>query len=119
MARLPRCDELRQATNSGEWEPMMILYYRRAIAEDYILGREINRICGELAVVVREMDHFIEELDVLAGRRVLDKTVEFLKETQAKNGQQILQLQILVREMELRAREKDIFIQKLKGLMDF
>nr|GEV16852.1 hypothetical protein [Tanacetum cinerariifolium] len=40
--------------------------------------------CGKLAVV-GERDHFIEELDVLGGRRVLDKTAEFSKETQAKN----------------------------------
>ncbi|GJZ34979.1 hypothetical protein Tco_0580796 [Tanacetum coccineum] len=35
MARLPRCDELQRASNSPEWEPMMILYCRRAITEDY------------------------------------------------------------------------------------
>ncbi|GKA51479.1 hypothetical protein Tco_0744675 [Tanacetum coccineum] len=42
MAALPRCDELRQAAHSSEWEDMFILYYHRAIVEDIRLAREIN-----------------------------------------------------------------------------
>nr|GEW43959.1 hypothetical protein [Tanacetum cinerariifolium] len=94
---------------------MMILSCRLAIADDYRLGREIKRICEKLVVVVGEGDHFIEELDVLVGRRVLGKTVKFLKETQVKDGLQMLQLQILTGEVELRVREKNILIQKLRG----
>ncbi|GKD08497.1 hypothetical protein Tco_1188182 [Tanacetum coccineum] len=86
LKREMKCDELWLATNLSKWEPMMILYCRRAITEDYRFTREINRISGELVAVLEERDHFIEELDVLAGRRVPDKTVEFLKETQAKYG---------------------------------
>ncbi|GJV00419.1 hypothetical protein Tco_1329689 [Tanacetum coccineum] len=44
MAALPRCDELRQAAHSSEWEDMFILYYHRAIVEDIRLAREINAI---------------------------------------------------------------------------
>nr|GFA00487.1 hypothetical protein [Tanacetum cinerariifolium] len=92
MAGLPRWDELRWVANSPEWERMMILYCRRAITKDYKLAREINRTCGELVVVIEEMDHFIQELDVLVGRRVPEKTAKFMKETQAKDSQQMLQV---------------------------
>ncbi|GJU48545.1 hypothetical protein Tco_1218100 [Tanacetum coccineum] len=81
MTGLPRWDELRRDANSPEWERMMIIYCQRAIIEDYMLAREINRICRDLAVVIEEMDHFIQELDVLVGRRVPEKTAKFMKET--------------------------------------
>ncbi|GKB03820.1 hypothetical protein Tco_0831963 [Tanacetum coccineum] len=87
MAGLPRCDELQRTANSLKWEPMMILYCRRAIAEDYRLAREITKIYGQLAAVIEEKDHFIQEWDVLVGRRVLEKTAKFMKETQAKDNQ--------------------------------
>ncbi|GJX35235.1 hypothetical protein Tco_0246792 [Tanacetum coccineum] len=91
MAALPRCDELLRAINSPKWEAMFILYCRMAINEDQRLAREINVLCMELTVVMEEKDNFVDELDVL----------------------------ILRREFELRTAEKNIFIEKLKGNMDY
>ncbi|GKB64674.1 hypothetical protein Tco_0920860 [Tanacetum coccineum] len=91
MTALPRCDELRWAINSPEWEAMFILYYRRAISEDQRLAMEINTLCIGLTVVMEERDNYVDELDVL----------------------------ILGREFELRDAEKNIFIKKLKGNMDY
>ncbi|GKD62598.1 hypothetical protein Tco_1300107 [Tanacetum coccineum] len=83
MAALPICDELRRTNNSPDWEPMFILYCRRAMNEDL--------------------------------RFVPEKMAEFMKETQGKDIPNLMKLQILGREFELRAREKDLFIEKLKG----
>ncbi|GJU32540.1 hypothetical protein Tco_1176129 [Tanacetum coccineum] len=69
---------------------MFILYCRKAISEDLRLAREINGLCAGLTAVIEEREHFIDELDILVDR-----------------------------EFELRAREKNLFIEKLKGNMDF
>ncbi|GKA21387.1 hypothetical protein Tco_0701376 [Tanacetum coccineum] len=95
MAVLPRCDELRRAINSPEWEAMFIFYYRRAISEDLRLAREINALCTGITAIIDERENFVDELDVLVDRSILG------------------------RDFELRAREKEIFIEKLKGNMDY
>ncbi|GKB48857.1 hypothetical protein Tco_0899610 [Tanacetum coccineum] len=61
------------------------------ISEDLRLAREINALCARVTAIVDEGENFVDELDILAGRR----------------------------EFELRAQEKGIFIEKLKGNLDF
>ncbi|GJT27945.1 hypothetical protein Tco_0908220 [Tanacetum coccineum] len=119
MAALPRCDELRQSVNSSEWEPMFILYCRIAISEDQRLAREINALCMGLTVVMEERDNFVDELDVLVGRFVPKKMVEFMKESQEKYTRNLMKLHILGRELKLMAAKKNLFIEKLKGNMDY
>ncbi|GJR70891.1 hypothetical protein Tco_0016956 [Tanacetum coccineum] len=119
MTALPICDELRQTVNSSDWEVMFTLRYRREIAEDLRLAREINALCARLTAGIDERDNFKDELDVLAGRRVPEKMLEFVGVVQGKDILNLMKLQILEREFELRAQEKDIFIEKLKGNMEF
>ncbi|GJT88912.1 hypothetical protein Tco_1070629 [Tanacetum coccineum] len=116
MEGLPRCAKLQRSANTLSWEEAMILYCRRSIIEDSRLAKETNRLCGE---VVEERAQFIQELDALLERLVPEKMVEFLRETQSKDTERMLQLQISGRESELRAREKEIFIRKLKGVVSF
>ncbi|GJY88375.1 hypothetical protein Tco_0503003 [Tanacetum coccineum] len=92
MATLPRCDELREAACSSEWEDMFILYCRRAIIEYSRFAREINGLCDGLTVVIEEREIFIDKL---------------------------MKLQILGREFEIRALEKNRFIEALKGNSDY
>ncbi|GKB94031.1 hypothetical protein Tco_0980168 [Tanacetum coccineum] len=91
----------------------------RAISEDMRLAREINGLFAGLTAVIEEIEHLIDELDVLVDRFVPEKMAEFLKETLAKDTKKLMKLQILGREFELRAHEKNLFIKKLKGDMDF
>ncbi|GJY37888.1 hypothetical protein Tco_0424252 [Tanacetum coccineum] len=79
------------------------------------MARETNKLCGEVATLVEERSLFLGELDSLPRRRVPDKMAEFLRETQRKDTDRMLQLKILGREIELRARKKEHFIQKLKA----
>ncbi|GJW67478.1 hypothetical protein Tco_0121902 [Tanacetum coccineum] len=115
MATMPRYDELRKAACSLEWEDMFILYCRRAIVEDSRLAREINALCDGLTAVIEERELFIGELETLLDGFVPDKMCEFLKETQAKDMDKLMKLQILGREFEIRALEKNRFIEALKG----
>ncbi|GKB61901.1 hypothetical protein Tco_0918087 [Tanacetum coccineum] len=71
-------------------------------------------ICNEL-----HRSAFIGELEMLAYKFVPGKMVEFMKEMQDKDIPNLMKLQILGKEFELRAREKDLFIEKLKGNMNY
>nr|GEU76749.1 hypothetical protein [Tanacetum cinerariifolium] len=70
----------------------MILYYRRRIIEDSRIARETDRLRSEMVAKVDEREQFLQELDALP---------------------------ILGREAEFRARVKEHFIQKLKGVVPF
>ncbi|GJT59097.1 hypothetical protein Tco_1002630 [Tanacetum coccineum] len=117
MVWLEICGELRSTTNYVHWEPMFILYCRRSMGEDYRIACEINMVALELNNVVIEKDQFLEELDSLSVRPVPAKTAEFLREIQAKDKETVEKLWILQREMELNARKKELFIEKLKGVV--
>ncbi|GJT43410.1 hypothetical protein Tco_0952125 [Tanacetum coccineum] len=89
------------------------------ISEDLRLAREINALCARVTAIVDEGENFVDELDILAGRSVSGKMAEFMKQVQGKYIPNLMKLQIFGREFELRAREKGIFIEKLKGNLDF
>nr|GEZ87154.1 hypothetical protein [Tanacetum cinerariifolium] len=86
--------------NSPYWEPQFIYYCERAKLDDIRWA-------------------FIEELEMLVYKFVLGKMAEFMKEMQDKDISNLMKLQILGREFELKAREKDLFIEKLKGNMNY
>nr|GEV86075.1 endoglucanase 25-like [Tanacetum cinerariifolium] len=50
---------------------------------------------------------------------VPDKMAEFMKQGQGKDISNLMKLQILRRDFEMRAQEKGIFIEKLKGNLNF
>ncbi|GJR48363.1 hypothetical protein Tco_1316466 [Tanacetum coccineum] len=91
----------------------------RSKLDDIRLARQINALCDTLTTVIDGRWAFIEELEVLAYKSVPGKMAEFMKEIQDKDIPNLMKLQILGREFELRAREKDLFIEKLKGNMDY
>ncbi|GJW54978.1 hypothetical protein Tco_0099063 [Tanacetum coccineum] len=63
--------------------------------------------------------YFLEELDSLGTRHVPVKMAEFFHEIQRKDSEIVDNLQILARELELNARKKDLFIEKLNGLIPY
>ncbi|GKE30991.1 hypothetical protein Tco_1450313 [Tanacetum coccineum] len=128
MEWLPMCKKLEKADGERNWLDMMIVYglqftveHRdfalrvnrligdmRVACEDRVafvqgalecggeistdlrLAREINALCDRLTAVIDEREAFVDELDMLAGK-----------------------------EFELRAQEKELFIEKLKGNIDY
>nr|GEV47465.1 uncharacterized mitochondrial protein AtMg00810-like [Tanacetum cinerariifolium] len=77
------------SVGKSDWEPQFILRCRREISKDLRLVREINALCMRLTAIVDEREVFADELDMLAGKHV---------------------------EFEIRAQEKELFIEKLKGI---
>ncbi|GKA33002.1 hypothetical protein Tco_0719369 [Tanacetum coccineum] len=111
--RLQRLRKLRMDAD------LMACEKEKEITEDLRLAREINALCARVTAIVDEREMFVDELDMLAGKHVPDKMVEFMKQVQGKDIPNLMKLQILKREFELRAQEKGIFIKKLKGNLDF
>nr|GEX18545.1 hypothetical protein [Tanacetum cinerariifolium] len=105
---------------AGECICLALEVYRiQAMVTDIRLAKEINVPCAYLTAVIDERENFMDELNVLAGRRVLEKMAEFIGMVQGKGIPNLMKLQILGREFKLRAQEKDIFIKKLKRNMNF
>nr|GEX56396.1 hypothetical protein [Tanacetum cinerariifolium] len=116
---LPICDELRHTVNTTNWEPQFIYYCERSKLDDIRLARQINALCDTLTTVIGGRWPFITGLEVLSYKFVSGKMVEFMKDIQDNDVSNLMKLQILGRNFQLRAREKDLFIHKLKGNMDY
>nr|GEZ49281.1 hypothetical protein [Tanacetum cinerariifolium] len=141
---LTKCMALKERVSDWEWADMMALYCQNAIEEDSKFARRVGVLLKEMEVVYKErkdekrlqrlcklrmdadlMDYdkekemFVNELDMLAERHVPDKIANFIKQIQGKYIPNLMKLQILGREFELKAQEKGIFIEKLKGNLDY
>jgi hypothetical protein len=118
MSRHPRCDYLRAEANSKNWSEVFVLYCRKAAMEDLQMAQQMSALCGRLVAVSCERAEFILELETI-GNIYAQKTAEYLREVQQRDDQKVMQMRIMAAELELNARNNDLFIQKLKGLMDF
>nr|GEV11352.1 hypothetical protein [Tanacetum cinerariifolium] len=100
-------------------EKMFILYCERSVNVDSRLAWEINDLCDRLTDIIEEKENFVNELEELVGKFVPEKMCEFLKANQEKDMPNLMKLQILGIEFELRARKKNLFIERLKGNVGF
>ncbi|GKB61240.1 hypothetical protein Tco_0917426 [Tanacetum coccineum] len=89
MEWLLMCQELREAAKSSDW------------------------LREEMIVAYEKMMYFVEELESVVGVIASAKAAEFLNETQVKDDAKLGHLHDLERQTELRAIEKELFIQKL------
>ncbi|GJR32461.1 hypothetical protein Tco_1108693 [Tanacetum coccineum] len=87
MEWLPICDQLEKAVGARTWE--MIEACQDRIA-------------------------FVRELESVEGITIMMKTIMFLKEMMDKEGSMGWKLHYLGKEAEERARETEMFVQKLK-----
>nr|GFB64374.1 hypothetical protein [Tanacetum cinerariifolium] len=92
MAALRICDELRRIVNTPDWEPQFIFRCHREINEDLRLAREINALLARVTAIIDEREMFVDELDMLVGKHVPDKMVEFMKQVQGKDIPNLMKL---------------------------
>nr|GEY30361.1 hypothetical protein [Tanacetum cinerariifolium] len=85
-----------------DWEPRFIYYCKRSKLDDIRLARQINALCDTLTNVIDERWAFIGELEMLAYKFVPGLMAEFMREIQDKDISNLMKLQILGREFELR-----------------
>ncbi|GJY68130.1 hypothetical protein Tco_0471112 [Tanacetum coccineum] len=113
MNMQPMITELRYSAQTSDWIDVLCYYCRRAASIDQKFARQINRLRGEMAVACENRMTLVEELEDVRGIIAPAKAAKFLKETQLKDDAKMEQLQDLERQMELRAVEKELFVQKL------
>ncbi|GJT16416.1 hypothetical protein Tco_0875122 [Tanacetum coccineum] len=81
------------------------MYCQRTISEDVRLARQSNALCDGLTEAIKV--NFVAELDMLAPKFVPGKMAEFMKETLGKDVPNLMKLQILGREFELRHGKRE------------
>ncbi|GKA68951.1 hypothetical protein Tco_0775015 [Tanacetum coccineum] len=96
MWNLRRIMELQASAQSTTWSDVLSLYFWRAKEVDLRLARMINNVSAKLRVAIEEYQLFTQELEASPGW-VVNKD----------------------REVEERADEKMLFIEKLKGNVSF
>ncbi|GJZ51675.1 hypothetical protein Tco_0606190 [Tanacetum coccineum] len=89
MWNLRRIMELQALAQSTTWSDVLSLYFWRAKEADLRLARMINNVSA--------------------------KSIEYLQELVQRDEEMVQRLQALEREVEERADEKMLFIEKLKG----
>ncbi|GKA16443.1 hypothetical protein Tco_0696190 [Tanacetum coccineum] len=92
----------------------------RAKETDLRLARMINNVSVKLRAAIEEYQLFTQELEASPGWVVnKDRSIEYLQELVQRDEEMVQRLQALEREVEERADEKMLFIEKLKGNVPF
>ncbi|GJW64217.1 hypothetical protein Tco_0116101 [Tanacetum coccineum] len=116
MWNLRRILELRDLAQSNNWSDVLSLYFWRAKEADLRMARMINNLSVKLSAVIKEYQLFAQELEASPGWVVnKDRSIEYLQELVQRDGEMVQRLQALEREVEEKADEKLLFIEKLKG----
>ncbi|GKB67167.1 hypothetical protein Tco_0928579 [Tanacetum coccineum] len=101
MWNLRRIMELQASAPSTTWSDVLSLYFWRAKEADLRLARMINNVSVKLRAAIDEYQLFTQELEASPDEEMVQR------------------LQALEREVEERADEKLLFIEKLKGNVTF
>ncbi|GJW96076.1 hypothetical protein Tco_0177884 [Tanacetum coccineum] len=116
MWNLRRIMELQASAQSTTWSDVLSLYFWRAKEADLRLARMINNVSVKLRAAIEEYQLFTQELEASPGWVVnKDRSIEYLQELVQRDKEMVQRLQALEREVEERADEKILFIEKLKG----
>ena len=118
MPRRPKCHQLKKDANSNNWPEMLTFYCQQASMESIQMARQINELCLRLVAIITERGRFIEELETV-GNIYAQKMAEHLKEVQVKDDKKVEDMVTLVHELDLNARGMDVFVLKVRGVVDF
>ncbi|GJX78230.1 hypothetical protein Tco_0325041 [Tanacetum coccineum] len=113
MDRRPMIIELRYIVGSSDWTEVLRYFCRRAAAEDRRFAMRMNLLRQEIADVCEYRRNLADELCSVRSVIVAVKAVELLNDTLMKDEAKMAQLRELERQLELRALEKELFMQKL------
>ncbi|GKF71383.1 hypothetical protein Tco_0207497 [Tanacetum coccineum] len=108
-------DELRYKAYSSEWTDVLVFFCREATDEDREIATKLNRLREEMLVIREKRRNLADELRSIRGIVVVTKAAEFVSETVRKDNAQIEQLRGIKSQMEVRALEKELHVQKIVG----
>nr|GEV12931.1 hypothetical protein [Tanacetum cinerariifolium] len=111
--RRPMITELRSIVGSSDWTEVLRYFCRMAAAEDRRFAMQMNLVRQEVADVCEYKRNLSDELCSVKSVIAPMKAYELLNDTLRKDEAKMAQLRELERQLELRALEKELFIQKL------
>nr|GEW68980.1 hypothetical protein [Tanacetum cinerariifolium] len=116
MWNLRRIMELRDSAQFNNWSDVLSLYFWRAKEAELRMARMINNVSVKLSAVIEEYQLFTQELKDFPGWVVIkDMSIEYFQELVQRDVEMVQRLQALEKEVEEKADEKMLFIEKLKG----
>ncbi|GJT39689.1 hypothetical protein Tco_0939554 [Tanacetum coccineum] len=113
MDRRPMITELCSIVGSFDWTEVLRYFCRRATAEDRRFAMQMNLLREEIVDVCEYRRNLVDEFCSVRSIIAFVKAVELLNDTLRKDEAKMAQLRELERQLELRALEKELFIQKL------
>ena len=97
---------------------MLAFYCHEASMEEIQMAWQINSLCVRLVAIITERGRLIQELETV-DNCFSEKMVEHLKALQTKDEQKVEHMVTMTAALDLSARDKDVFVMKLKGLINF
>ncbi|GJX41523.1 hypothetical protein Tco_0256513 [Tanacetum coccineum] len=89
------------------------LFIQKLVRNHREFAIRMNRLVGEMNEACQDRVAFVRELESVAGVTVTAKTAVFFKKMMDKEGSREWQLRDLGKEAKERAREIELFVQKL------
>ncbi|GKB79189.1 hypothetical protein Tco_0946084 [Tanacetum coccineum] len=113
MDKRPLITELRYKADSFDWCDVLTYLCREAADEDRSIATKVNRLREEMLIICEKRRNIAYELRSVRGIVVVQKVAEFVAETVRKDNLQAAQLREVERQMESRALEKEMHVQKI------
>ncbi|GJX37664.1 hypothetical protein Tco_0250967 [Tanacetum coccineum] len=89
--------------------------FNQEVGEDVARVREYRGVACGLKIAMRRREEYIGELKALGGCEGVVETVRFMEGLQQDDMERYDRSLLLMKEMEVKAREKSKFILKLSG----
>nr|GFD57244.1 hypothetical protein [Tanacetum cinerariifolium] len=81
--------------------------------EDIKIATKLNRLREEMLIIREKKRNLVDELRSIRGIIVVEKATEFVVDTMRKDNDQVAQLCEVESQMEFRALEKELHVQKI------
>ncbi|GKE81155.1 hypothetical protein Tco_1551155, partial [Tanacetum coccineum] len=86
-----------------------------AADEDRTITTKLNRLCEEMLVICEKRRNLANELRSIRGIVIVEKAAEFMVDIIRKDNDQVARLREVECQMEFRALEKELHVQKITG----
>ncbi|GJX57129.1 hypothetical protein Tco_0287026 [Tanacetum coccineum] len=83
--------------------------------EDRTITTKLNRLCEEMLVICEKRRNLANELRSIRGIVIIEKAAEFMVDIIRKDNDQVARLREVECQMEFRALEKELHVQKITG----
>ncbi|GJT92834.1 hypothetical protein Tco_1081679 [Tanacetum coccineum] len=99
--------------DSSDWNDVLV-FFAGKLDEDRMIVTKLNRLREEILVICKKRRNLVDELRSIKGIVVVRKAAKFLSDIVSKDNAQVEQLREIESQMECRALEKELHVQKIE-----